>query len=122
MVLPNSGRPVRRNNQRMDRITLQRDAVKAILNDYHHLNQQTTGPIESMVIIDREQDQYLLILSGWNGSRRIRNIHQNTSQDQNQLCKIFWDPINFEVLGNDTAHPIKTAKNPRITRCDHTIE
>jgi hypothetical protein len=58
----------------MDRITLQRDAVQAILNDYHRLNQQTTGTIESMVITDHEQDQYLLILSGWNGTRRIRNI------------------------------------------------
>jgi hypothetical protein len=58
----------------MDRLDFQRDAVQEILESYDALNQKANSSTESLVVIDRAHDQYLLIITGWNQTRRIRNV------------------------------------------------
>jgi XisI protein len=58
----------------MDRLDFQRDAIQQILEGYDALNQKSDSLTESLIVIDRTHDQYLLILTGWNQTRRIRNV------------------------------------------------
>lgn len=56
----------------MDRNQQYRSIVRQVLNDYYRLYSQSENPnLETMILNDEIQDQYLLLRMGWDGDRRI---------------------------------------------------
>lgn len=59
----------------MDRLDECRLIVTKVLEDYRRLYASGESGLETMVLCDREQDQYLLMRLGWDGDRRVnRNV------------------------------------------------
>jgi hypothetical protein len=57
----------------MDRVNEYRSVVKEVLAEYQALNLKADSKTESVLALDEVNDQYLLILMGWNRDERIKN-------------------------------------------------
>jgi hypothetical protein len=57
----------------MDTVEKYRGIIRRVLMDYVNLpvNQ---GDLRYLPVFDREHDRYLVIVTGWNGPRRLHNI------------------------------------------------
>lgn len=59
----------------MDRINRQRQIVKQILSEYHHLNLNAVeSKIDSFLVFDETREHYLLLLMGWRGDERVKSV------------------------------------------------
>ena len=60
----------------MDRSQQYRSVIHQVLNDYYRLYSQSENScLETMVLCDEVNDQYLLLRMGWDGDRRVnRNV------------------------------------------------
>jgi hypothetical protein len=60
----------------MDTVKQYRAIVQQVLQDYHKLQQGSENPdLESALLLDPVNDQYLLMRMGWDGLHRIkRNV------------------------------------------------
>ena len=58
----------------MDKLTHYRQIIKEILEDYHHLNEQSQSTTESCLVFEEKQDHYLLLLMGWQKDERIKSV------------------------------------------------
>ncbi len=60
----------------MDKLESYRNAIKKILTDYHNwVSGQKDSQRESCIIFDETHDQYMWLFMGWEGKKKIRNIH-----------------------------------------------
>ena len=86
----------------MDSLNEYRSAIKTILTDYHELNRKSDSSTESALAFDEVNDQYLLILMGWNRDERIKNtmIHVRL-KDGKIWIEEDWteDGVPTELLG-----------------------
>jgi XisI protein len=57
----------------MNKLEQYRSIVKEILTEYHTLNLKAESETESVLAFDEVNDQYLLMLMGWNRDERIKN-------------------------------------------------
>ncbi len=56
----------------MDRSQQYRSIIHQVLDDYYRLYSQSENPnLETMILNDEIQDQYLLLRMGWDGDRRV---------------------------------------------------
>jgi hypothetical protein len=56
----------------MDKVHEHRVIVRQVLTDYCQLySQSNSSDVETVLLSDRSQDQYLLIRLGWEGDRRV---------------------------------------------------
>lgn len=58
----------------MDRLKLYRQIIQEVLREYHQLNIKSNSTIESTLAFDEKQDQYLLLLMGWQKDERIKSV------------------------------------------------
>ncbi len=58
----------------MDTLKHYRQIVQEILREYHQINEKSGSTIESALAFDEVQDQYLLLLMGWQKDERIKSV------------------------------------------------
>ncbi|AOY79974.1 XisI protein [Moorena producens JHB] len=58
----------------MDRLKRYRQIVQEVVREYHQLNKKSGSTIESALVFDEVQDQYLLLLMGWHKDERIKSV------------------------------------------------
>jgi XisI protein len=59
----------------MDKLNEYRNVVKRVLNSYHELNIRACDTKnESALVFDSDHDHYLLLIMGWQGDKRIKNV------------------------------------------------
>lgn len=59
----------------MDKLNGYRDLVKIVLNSYHELNiRGSNTKNESALVFDPDHNHYLLLIMGWQGDKRIKNV------------------------------------------------
>jgi len=59
----------------MDRLGFYRQSIQGILTAYHEANLRADSQgIESQLVFDEGRDQYLLLLMGWEGDRRVKQV------------------------------------------------
>jgi XisI protein len=60
----------------MDKISIYRQAIKSILNEYHDwISQSSNNPTESCLIFDEERSHYIWLHLGWQGKKKIDSIY-----------------------------------------------
>ncbi len=58
----------------MDRLAKYRNAVRAVLTEYHQLNEKSDSTTESALVFDENHEHYLLLPMGWNQDNRIKSV------------------------------------------------
>ncbi|MBD2328804.1 element excision factor XisI family protein [Alkalinema sp. FACHB-956] len=60
----------------MDRVNEYRTIIQRVMADYYQLYSRSKNPdLETLLLCDGSQDQYLLMRLGWEGDRRVnRNV------------------------------------------------
>lgn len=60
----------------MDKLAQYRHLIKKVLTEYHEwVSGSATLERESCLVFDEIHDQYLWLFMGWEGKKKIRNIH-----------------------------------------------
>lgn len=60
----------------MDRLNSHRAAVRRLMERHAALLRQATGArTEVALVVDPEQERFLLLDVGWSGSRRVNDVH-----------------------------------------------
>ncbi|MEL4895689.1 XisI protein [Crocosphaera sp. Alani8] len=60
----------------MDKLKKYRESIKKVLTEYDEwVSGSSNLSRESCLIFDEEHDQYMWLFMGWEGKKKIRNIH-----------------------------------------------
>ncbi|MBP0031876.1 MAG: XisI protein [Roseofilum sp. Belize BBD 4] len=60
----------------MDKLEHYRDLIQQILTEYHEwVSGSSNLDRESCLVFDETHDQYFWLFMGWDGKKKIRNIH-----------------------------------------------
>ncbi|MFB2837429.1 XisI protein [Floridanema evergladense] len=67
----------------MDRVEEYRNIIERIL-DAHHRISYSHGELESKLIIDRDRNNFLIMVAGWDGKRRVHGcvVHVEIINDK----------------------------------------
>ena len=69
----------------VDKMMMYRSVVVNVLEEYHRLNLQAESELESMLVCDDHSQNYLLVLAGWQGQKRIKQVQLHLRLRTNQV-------------------------------------